>query len=134
MDVPVATNHPRQARFRVLVVDDDKDLGSLICEYLELAGGFTTTRVEDGTAALDFCRCDCPDLVIMDYSMPGMDGLQTLSLLRHEGHAMPVIIVSGNPIREVALRSGADAFLAKPFRLERLAAEIELMLNHQPQP
>jgi two-component system, OmpR family, response regulator MtrA len=73
---------PDQTVKRVLVVDDDTALAELICEFLTMGGGFQAEHVGDGEAALALWKVARPHLLIVDYSMPGMNGLDLITALR----------------------------------------------------
>jgi CheY-like chemotaxis protein len=121
---------PKHLGHQVLVVDDDTDLAAVICDFLNGTGLFRAEHVGDGEAALEAWESGFYDLVIVDYAMPGMDGLQLISAL-HGSRDIPVpaIIMSGKPVGDVALRSGAAAFLEKPFPMSRLLDELVTVLG-----
>jgi DNA-binding NtrC family response regulator len=111
----------KPAPHHILVVDDDAALGSALCDILNLTGHFRAVHIGDGEAAIKAWQREHYDLLIVDYAMSGMDGLQLLSALQAlNGAAVPAIMISGSMIGEVALRSGAAAFLAKPFPMDQL--------------
>ena len=121
---------PKQHQYRVLVVDDDTDLTAVMCDFLNGTGRFRAEHVGDGETALEAWQNERYDLVIVDYAMPGMDGLQLLSALQgSDGIPINAIMVSGESVGELALRSGAAAFLAKPFTMSRLLVEITTILG-----
>jgi len=110
-------------RNRVLVVEDNADIATLICDFLDAKGGFRADRVEDAAAALEICQRQPYDLLIVDQFMPGMDGIQLLAALRKSGGNTPAIMISGDPSVGDSIENGATAFLAKPFSLSRLLEE-----------
>lgn len=119
---------------RILIVDDDRELGRLLAEYLRREQ-FTVDVVHDGDAALALLRepAQRPDLLIMDVMMPGRDGLETLKALRAQ-HRVPVIMLSGRgePVdRVVGLELGADDYLAKPALPRELLARVRAQLRRQ---
>ena len=92
------------------------------------------TAVADGEAALEAARTERLDLVLLDVMLPGMSGVEVLRVLRREGIATPVIILSakGDEIdRVVGLKVGADDYVAKPFSRPELLARIEAVLRRQ---
>ena len=116
---------PGQTGKRVLVVDDDTALAELICEFLTMSGGFMAEHVGDGEAALAVWRTARPDLLIVDYSMPGMNGIELLTVLRRlNGASVRAIVISGNSVGEEVMSHGVRAFLAKPFPMQQLMAEV----------
>lgn len=109
---------------RVLVVDDEPQVRESTALMLELQG-HRVTRASSGQEALDLCE-DGPsfELVLLDLTMPGLDGSETLSKLRARHPQMPVIVMSGYAESDLRRRvSGSEgiAFLQKPFRAERLS-------------
>ena len=119
---------------RVLVVDDDDDIRLLLEELLRGAGyGVSTAR--DGRAALRTFHADPTDLVVLDLSMPELDGFETLERLRDLSD-VPVILLTarGGEIDMVrGFRAGADDYVVKPFGRQELLARIEALLRRAPQ-
>ena len=118
---------------RVLVVDDDERVRTVVSWQLE-ADGFTVTQAVDGAAALERISADRPDLVVLDLSMPGVGGLDVLRQVRREDHGppLPVIVLSGRSgetDRIVGLDLGADDYLVKPFSPGELAARVRSVLR-----
>jgi len=115
---------------QILVVDDDREIRTLLSEYLT-SSGFRTVEASDGTAmwkALDATRID---LIVLDLMMPGEDGLQLCRTLRARSN-VPVIMLTarGQPIdRIVGLEMGADDYVAKPFEPRELLARIRSVLR-----
>jgi two-component system, OmpR family, response regulator len=115
---------------QILVVDDDREIRTLLSEYLT-SSGFRTVEAADGTAmwkALDATRID---LIVLDLMMPGEDGLQLCRTLRARSN-VPVIMLTarGQPIdRIVGLEMGADDYVAKPFEPRELLARIRSVLR-----
>ena len=115
---------------RILIVEDEVTLAMLAEMTLE-DEGYEVLTAPDGNRGLDAIRAKKPDLVITDFMMPGMDGLEMLRILREEGVEVPVIITSGVP--EAQLPAGDDAryeaYLQKPYH-ERVL--VELVAHHLP--
>jgi DNA-binding response OmpR family regulator len=105
------------------VVEDDADMATVICDFLDATGGFRVEHVEDAAAALEVYRRQSYDLLIVDDLMPGMDGIQLLAALRESGGNTPAILMSGDPTIADTIKSGDTAFLAKPFSMSRLLEE-----------
>ncbi len=104
---------------KVLVVDDNKDLASIInCVFAQYADIVPAGVACNGLEALDMIRRAKFDVVLLDIIMPGMDGMQVLSKLQQmEGDKPTVIVLSAvgsGPVIERALELGADSFLVKP--------------------
>lgn len=103
--------------FRVLVVDDDRDVGFLF-ERL-LGGPQEVTTALDGSEALEKARQEKFDLVFVDVRLPGMDGVETLKRLKELAPDAVFIMMSGHDVSEEvkeAFLAGAQDFIAKPFR------------------
>ena len=100
----------------ILIVDDDRDIRTLLADYLE-SNGYRTIAAADGTGmwkALDDAR---PDLIVLDLNMPGDDGLTLCRKLRATS-SLPVIMLTARnePLdRILGLEMGADDYLPKPF-------------------
>ncbi len=117
---------------RILIVDDDRALCSLLAEYLQREG-FEVDLAHDGSAALAHLHdaAKRPDLLILDVMMPGRDGLDTLRELRLQ-YRLPVIMLSarGEPVdRIVGLELGADDYLSKPCLPRELLARVRAQLR-----
>ncbi|HEX9634654.1 MAG TPA: response regulator transcription factor [Candidatus Limnocylindria bacterium] len=118
-------------RRRILVVEDDRTLRQALSFNLTREG-FEVTSAPDGEAALVAARGQRLDLILLDLMLPAMSGLEVLRVLRREGVATPVIILSakGDEIdRVVGLKVGADDYVTKPFSRPELLARIEAVLR-----
>lgn len=105
---------------RVLVVDDDPDVRRYLEEFLETAGGFETEGVGDAARALAAIAAHPPDLVIVDWRLPGLSGLDLVKAIKRTWLRLPVILITGmrtdeEEIVHQAVRAGADHFLTKPL-------------------
>jgi DNA-binding response OmpR family regulator len=119
-----------QSPARVLVVDDDDEMRSLLRRTLEFDGYHVTER-DRGTHVLKTLREAPFDLIILDKQMPGLDGLDLLPRLRREFPQVPVLFITafgGRQVATNALRLGA-AYLEKPFRLRQLRDAIEGLIG-----
>jgi DNA-binding response OmpR family regulator len=115
---------------RLLIVDDDAELSSLVQEFLEREG-FTVECALDGTSGLEKARQDGYDLVVLDVMLPGLDGFQILKQLRLASH-VPVLMLTarGEDVdRIVGLELGADDYIAKPFSPRELTARVKAVLR-----
>jgi DNA-binding response OmpR family regulator len=120
---------------RVLVVDDDDDIRLLLEELLRGAG-YGVDTATDGRAALRVFHGNPADLVVLDLSMPELDGFETLERIRDLSD-VPVILLTarGGEIDKVrGFRAGADDYVVKPFGRQELLARIEALLRRTPEP
>lgn len=111
---------------RVLIVDDDPAV-SRIFEYILTARGYDVTTAQDGSAArVELARSDF-DVIISDISMPGVDGIELLRTLRERDLDVPVVLVTGKPGLDTAMRAieyGAFRYLLKPVALKDLLQHV----------
>ena len=113
----------------VLIVDDEEDLADAV-EVLIQRAGFRTCKVHDGRAALTVARELRPDLVLLDYELPELDGLEVIAALRGDAstRGIPVLLNSAARLSMDEIRR-ADGFLSKPFTDGLLHAMIERVLD-----
>ena len=97
----------------VLVVDDDAIVRSIVAQFLQF-GGHSAVQVASGAEAIAHLSNELPDLVITDFSMPGMTGLELRSTLREMAPSVPCVVMSGH-IMDPGVRSEFDAVLEKPL-------------------
>jgi two-component system OmpR family response regulator len=116
---------------RILVVDDEEYITDLIAVGLRFVG-FDVDTAADGRDALAKIVATRPDLVVLDISMPGLDGREVVRRLRRDGVATPVVFLTARDApadRVKGLHLGADDYVTKPFGLEELLARIEAILR-----
>lgn len=126
----------------VLVVEDDDDLRETLCEGLRLLGceaacerswDGALKRLYAGTARYHGPNARLlPDIVVLDYMMPGMDGLAILRFMRSrsEYRQIPVLVVTGaHGVRSMAFAAGAAAFLQKPFTIADLESVVRMHVD-----
>jgi DNA-binding response OmpR family regulator len=116
----------------VLVVDDDDDIRELVCRLLERAG-HSVRSATDGREGLRALHSFRPDLVVLDATMPGLDGWATLERIR-ELTDVPVLMLSarGTEMDKVrGLEAGADDYVTKPFGRQELLARVEALLRRR---
>ena len=114
-------------RTRVLVIEDDADLRSLIHSYLE-EEGFEVTTAADGREGIQRLRRDPAEVVITDIFMPNKEGIETVFDLKHEFPDTRIVVMSGGTsvvkgmdYLGLARKLGANKTLAKPFTMKQLA-------------
>jgi two-component system, OmpR family, response regulator len=116
---------------RLLVVEDDFALSEVLVFSLRQVG-YAVDRTDDGIAADTLLRHERFDLVVLDLSLPKMDGLDVLRRLRAAGSTTPVLILSARDADEErvqGLDSGADDYLVKPFSINELEARVRALLR-----
>src|SRR5579884_1621149 len=116
----------------ILVVEDEPELRRLVVRELE-AAGYQVRYVADGPAAVQQLTAAPPDLVVLDWMLPGLDGLEVLRRLRQTS-AVPVLMLTARAEevdRVVGLEVGADDYLTKPFGMRELVARVRALLRRQ---
>ncbi|MFA5090623.1 MAG: response regulator transcription factor [Candidatus Omnitrophota bacterium] len=118
---------------KILIVEDEKDIVKML-EYNLKKEGFRTLSVHDGEDALDSANRECPDLIILDLMLPGMDGLEVCKALKKERKtaSIPIIMLtakSQESDKVIGLELGADDYVTKPFSLRELIARIKSVLR-----
>lgn len=116
---------------QILIVEDEARIASFIAKGLR-AEGHQPQVVSDGPSGLDEALSGHYDLMVLDIGLPGMDGFEVLDQLRSQGSRMPVIILTARDSVSdtvTGLDSGADDYMAKPFRFAELMARIRLRLR-----
>lgn len=119
---------------RVLIIEDEREIGELIAAYLQKES-IRTEQVETGEQGLEAVEREEFDLVVLDLNLPGIDGYQFLQELRRK-RDLPVIIVSARSTDEdliLGLGIGADEFVTKPFSPKVLAARVRALLRRAQQ-
>jgi len=121
------------ANKRILIVDDEKDLVSMIKMRLE-ASGYEALEAYDGQTALDKARQEKPDLIILDLMLPKMDGYMVCRMLKFDEKykKIPIILFTArvqDSDKELGKEVGADAYITKPFEPNVLLAKIEELLT-----
>jgi len=114
---------------RVLVIEDELQLARHISRALARQGHLASTQ-NDGADGLQAALADPPDLVVLDLSLPGLDGLSVLSRLRQAGSPARVLILTARgdvEDRVKGLKAGADDYLGKPFSLDELIARVDAL-------
>jgi DNA-binding response OmpR family regulator len=115
----------------VLVVDDDPTLREVVSGYLTRAG-LDVLEAQDGHDALSVARVHSPDLVVLDLTLPGLDGLEVFRRLRSERGDLPVVMLTARgeeSDRVLGLEIGADDYVTKPFSSRELVLRIHSILR-----
>jgi DNA-binding response OmpR family regulator len=115
----------------ILVVEDEADLLRGLRDNLSYEG-YRVLTATDGEKGLSLAMKEKPDLVILDWMMPGMDGLTVCRELRGRGNQAPVVFLTarGQEVdRVLGLEMGADDYITKPFSVRELAARVKAILR-----
>jgi serine phosphatase RsbU (regulator of sigma subunit) len=117
----------------ILTIEDDAPIRDGIVAYLE-DSGYTMLEASDGPAGLEIFRQECPDVVLCDLRLPGMDGLEVLSTITAESPETPVIVVSGVSLLNYAvqaLKRGAWDYVTKPIHdMAVLESAVSRVIEH----
>lgn len=115
---------------RILIIEDDQAILKLLQRGFAYEG-YTVDVATDGRTGLNLARDRNPDLVVLDWMLPGMDGLEVCHRLR-TGGAMPILMLTAKDTiqdRVQGLDAGADDYMVKPFNLDELLARIRALLR-----
>jgi CheY-like chemotaxis protein len=117
----------------ILVVDDYEDAREMYAEYLRFCG-FRVAEARNGNEALDQAFTLKPDLILMDLSLPGMDGWEATRQLKADERTrqIPVVALTGHALAgasEGAKKAGCDSFVTKPCLPDDLVVEVRRMLS-----
>ncbi|RGD39359.1 DNA-binding response regulator [Coprococcus sp. AM14-16] len=118
---------------RILVVEDEKDLNSIICSKL-VKEGYNVDACYDGQAALDYMEAENYDGAIMDIMIPNKDGITVLREMRNAGIQVPVLFLTAKTETQDIVRgldAGASDYMTKPFEFSELMARLRVMLRTQ---
>jgi DNA-binding response OmpR family regulator len=123
-------------RARVLVVDDDATVAEVLTTYLQRAG-YTVDHASDAATALAAEAAQRPDLVLLDLTLPDLDGLEVYRRLRARRDDLPVIILTARGEegdRVLGLQIGADDYVTKPFSPRELVLRVQSVLRRATSP
>ncbi len=115
---------------KILVVDDEAKILKMVSDYLE-AVGFEVTGAPDGITALKKYRETDFDLIVLDFMMPGIDGIDVIRRIREES-TVPIVMLTARAEENdklMGLEIGADDYIVKPFSMKELAARIRAVLR-----
>jgi two-component system response regulator PilR (NtrC family) len=111
----------------ILIVDDSQDLTHVIADFLGMYG-YRVSTARDGHDALECMNSEHIQVVVSDIHMPRMDGFTLMGEIKAKYPKVPIVLITGFSISEaqkLAFDRGADAFVAKPFKLKELKSVIE---------
>ena len=118
---------------KILVVDDEENIRGSLKGILS-DEGYDVSLAEDGETALRMIRSDAPDLVLLDIWIPGIDGIQTLEILKKMDADLEVVMMSGHGAIDTAVKAtkmGAFDFIEKPFSLEAILKAVSQALDNR---
>jgi len=116
----------------ILVVDDGRENREFIAEYILQPNGYPFLMAKDGKEALDIALDRRPDLILLDYQMPRMNGIEMLQAMQEHGLNIPVILMTFYGSEEIAVevyRLGVRDYVKKPFSIEEMLMVIERSLD-----
>jgi DNA-binding response OmpR family regulator len=116
---------------KILVLDDDTDIGTMIKMMLEYKG-YTVTVSERAEQAAEVLQSNGVDLIIMDMLLSGVNGTDLCVELKKNSTTshIPVIMISAHPnAKEICLEAGADEFISKPFDMQDILSKIDRLIN-----
>lgn len=113
----------------VLVVEDERNLADAICQILKNEG-IKTDVTYDGMTALTLAKSGMYDAIVLDYMLPGMDGIEVVKNVRRAGVSTPVLMLTARTAtsdKVTGLDAGADDYMTKPFEVEELLARLRAL-------
>jgi DNA-binding response OmpR family regulator len=121
---------------RILLVDDHRDLAEMVVAYLERRG-YVADYAADGITGLHLAVTSAYDLIVLDLSLPGLDGMEFCRRLREDARSpVPMLMLTARDTvgdRIAGLRAGADDYLVKPFDIHELEARLQALLRRSRQ-
>lgn len=120
-----------QHQIKILVAEDDLQLGFIIKDNLEEAG-FSVINCPDGETAWEYYQKNNPDLCILDVNMPYRDGFSLARKIRQKSDRVPVLFLTAKSLEEDKLKgfaSGGDDYIVKPFSMKELLSRIQVFLR-----
>jgi two-component system alkaline phosphatase synthesis response regulator PhoP len=126
------------AKGKILVVDDEKNIAEAVRYNLEKEG-FRTVIAHDGARALELARQELPDLILLDWMLPEVEGLEVCRTLKRDDKTrhIPIIMLtvrSGETDKVLGLEMGADDYVTKPFSARELMARVKALLRRSQAP
>ncbi|MEJ2282857.1 MAG: response regulator [Desulfobacterales bacterium] len=114
----------------ILIVEDEKKIANLLCDYLKEAG-FRTSTQDNGDRVISQVRKDSPDLILLDIMLPGKDGMELCREIRQESN-IPIIMITAR-VEEIdrllGLELGADDYICKPFSPREVVARVKTVFR-----
>ncbi len=129
--MPVFECIMKRTKSRILLVEDDRNLGFIVKDFLELSG-YEVVHVEDGNIGLKVFKEDNFDLCLLDIMLPHKDGFTLAADIRNLDSLVPIVFLTSKTMTEDKLKGfklGADDYISKPFSTEELVLRIEAILK-----
>ena len=119
---------------KILIVDDSRAMRMIVKRTLGMAGfsGFSTIEASDGTEAIEVIKTESPDLVLSDWNMPEMKGIELLAKVREGGNDVTFGFITSEgsaETRKLAIDTGAQFVITKPFTPEAMHATLESFIT-----
>lgn len=117
--------------YRIMIVDDEPDILTLLEKALNIEGFFNITTAADGMTAVDTCKKICPDMIILDVMLPDMDGYEVCRRIRQFSHC-PILFLSAKNDevdKILGLAVGGDDYVTKPFSPKEVAFRVKAELR-----
>jgi len=118
-------------KIRILLAEDDPDLGNILAQYLEMQG-FTVSLARDGEEAWEIFRKGAYNICILDVMMPKMDGFELAEKITRQSPETPFLFLTAKSLKEDrirGLRIGADDYICKPFEVDELVLRVNNILK-----
>lgn len=119
---------------RVLIVDDQMPMRQILKTVLNKAGYRVVAEATNGQKAIELNRAFKPDLICLDITMPGLDGIDTLKVLKEDHPEATVVMVTGHSNRkdiEAAVEAGASGYIVKPINVGRTLQTVQKILENR---
>ncbi|GAB4160627.1 MAG: hypothetical protein Fur0046_39640 [Cyanobacteria bacterium J069] len=116
---------------RILLIEDDRQLTDSLAEALEMQR-YSVDAVRDGEAGWEKAQGLTYDLILMDVTLPKLDGIRLCERLRDRGYGVPILMLTARDTsldKVIGLDAGADAYMVKPFDLQELLAQVRALLR-----
>ena len=135
--MPIGPGTLTHKRMRVLLAEDNEMNRDMLSRRL-IRRGYTVLIAEDGQKAVDMATSEAPDLILMDMSLPIIDGWEATRLIKAEAatSGIPIIALTAHAMqgdREKALEAGCDDYDTKPVELSRLLEKMESLVGREPE-
>jgi CheY-like chemotaxis protein len=115
---------------KILIAEDNEENWDMLSRRLQRRG-YLVVHAADGQQAVELAACETPDLILMDVSLPVMDGLEATRRIRARAQTTPIIALTAHAMsgdHDRAVQAGCDDYHAKPVELPRLVAQMEALL------